>query len=227
MNVPIRALGLAIAVFWLLLFVIITLTAYSAKDLDFDIGEPRFFAPSEEQLVISLPLYVDNRGYCSVKQFHVSTIFIDAEGMEISRATSFFPVILQGETIILFHNATLSISRLLERSEGYLHDEEITASVTVGFNLADLLPTQISTNLTFPAVFNLAGNARIDLFDTENPLSNEEQVSDCVLQCSALSSKVKLSANLDRAFFHTEKVDFEVYHDKEQARSIPLVILYD
>lgn len=227
MNVHIRALGLAIAVFWLLLFVTIALTAYSAKDLDFDIGEPRFLAPSEEQLIISLPLYVDNRGYCSVKQFHVSTIFIDVEGMEISRATSFVPVILQGEKIILFHNATLSISRLLERNEGYLHDEQITASITIGFNLADLLPTQISTNLTFPAVFNLADNARIELFDTENPLSNEEQVSDCVLQCSARSSKVKLPANSDKAFFLIEKVDFEVYHDRGQTRSAPLVIPYD
>jgi hypothetical protein len=227
MNVLIRALGLAITIFWLLLFLIIGLAAYSAKDLDFSIGEPQFSTPSQDQLVISLPLYVDNRGYCSVKQFQISTVFSDTEGREISKATSFVPIIMQGERITILHNATLSLPSLLEGSEQYfLDDDQITASITVEFNFADLLPTQISTNLTLPAVSRVAGNAEIELFKRINFPSSERQVSDPVYQYPVIYSKVEEYAQPNKPFSISEKWIFRIHCNGRLKRGVTLVMKY-
>jgi len=151
MNVPIRALGIATSIFWILLIAFIALAAYSFKDLNFDLGEPQFATAPDGQLLFSLPLYIDNRGYCSLKEFNLSTVFSDAEGAEISRANTFVPVIPRGENVTIFHNVTLSMDSVLENAEQYLfNDNNLTASVTAGLTFAELLPTQISTNFTFP-----------------------------------------------------------------------------
>jgi hypothetical protein len=151
MNVPIRALGIATSVFWVLLITFIALAAYSVKDLNFDFGEPQFTTAPDGQLTFSLPLYIGNNGYYSLKEFHLSTAFSDAEGEEISRANTFVPVIPHGENMTILHNVTLSTDSLLEKGEQYLfNDNNLTASVTAGLNFAELLPAQISTNFTFP-----------------------------------------------------------------------------
>lgn len=224
MNVPIRALSLAITISWLVLFLIIGLAAYSAKDLDFDIGEPQFSTPSHDQLVISLPLYVENRGYCSVKQFQISTVFSDTEGREISKATSFVPIIMQGESITILHNATLSVPSLLGGSEQYFLSDEIMASVTVEFNFADLLPTQISTNITFPAVFSVANKVKTELFGRVNSLSSEGQVSERVSQYSPICSKVEAYSQTNKAFSLSEKWIFGIHSKGVVKRGVRLVI---
>ena len=117
MNVPIRALGIAISVFWVLLIAFIALAAYSVKDLNFDFGEPQFTTAPDGQLTFSLPLYIDNNGYYSLKEFYLSTLFSDAEGEEISRANTFVPVISQGENTTILHNVTLSTDSLLEKGD--------------------------------------------------------------------------------------------------------------
>ena len=151
MNVPIRALGIATSVFWVLLMAFVVLAAFSVKDLNFNFGEPQFTPTPDGQLTLSLPLYIDNRGYYSLKKFHLSTVFSDSEGEEISRANTYVPVIPHGENTIIMHNVTLSTASILENDEQYLfHDNELNVSVTAGLNFAELLPVEISTNFTFP-----------------------------------------------------------------------------
>ena len=151
MNVPIRILSIATLTFWVILIAFLASVAYSVKDLSFGFGEPQFTIAPDGKLVFSLPLYIDNRGYYSLKEFYLSTVFSDAEGAEISRANTFVPVIPHGENITIMHNVTLSTDSLLERGEQYLfHDNNLNVSVTAGLNFAELLPAQISTNFTFP-----------------------------------------------------------------------------
>lgn len=151
MNVPIRALGIATSVFWVLLMAFMVLAAFSVKDLNFDFGEPQFTPAPDGQLTLSLPLYIDNRGYYSLKEFHLSTVFSDAEGAEISRDNTYVPVIPHGEKTTIIHNVTLSIVSLLENGQQYLfNDNNLNVSVTAGLNFAELLPVEISTNFTFP-----------------------------------------------------------------------------
>jgi hypothetical protein len=151
MNVPIRMLGIATSIFWVMLIAFIALAAYSIKDLNFDFGEPQFTTALDGELTLSLPLYIDNRGYSNLKEFHLSTVFSDAEGAEISRDNTFVPVISHGENVTILHNVTLSMDSLLEKGEQYLfNDNNLNVSVTAGLTFAELLPAQISTNFSFP-----------------------------------------------------------------------------
>ena len=151
MNVPIRVLGIATFIFWVFLVAFIALAAYSIKDLNFGLGEPRFAAAPNDQLLFSLPMYIDNRGFSSLKAFHLTTVFLDTEGSKISSASTFVPVIPPGENVTIFHNVTLNMNDLLDKDEQYLfNDCSLTASVTAGLTFAELLPAQISTNMTYP-----------------------------------------------------------------------------
>jgi hypothetical protein len=151
MNVSIRMLGIATSIFWIMLIAVVALAAYSVKDLSFDFGEPRFIIAPDGEVTFSLPLYIDNRGYYSLKEFHLLTVFSDAEGAEISRDNTYVPIIPQGENTTILHNVTLSMVSLLEEGEQYLfNDNDLHVSVTAGLNFAELLPAQISTNFTFP-----------------------------------------------------------------------------
>ncbi len=151
MNVSIRALGIASSIFWILLIAFIALSAYSFRDLNFSLGEPIFTAASDGQLIFSLPLFINNRGYCSVKELHLMTAFSNADGAEISRVNTFVPVIPRGENVAILHNVTLNMDSVLENAEQYLfNDSSLIASIKAELTLAELLPTQISTNFTFP-----------------------------------------------------------------------------
>ena len=151
MNVPIRMLGIATSIFWVILIAFIASAAYSLKDLSFGFGEPQFTAAPSHDLRFSLPIYIDNRGYYSLKSFNITTVLSDPEGSEVSRASSFVPIIPQGQKITIFHNVTLSMDDLLEKDEQYLfNDNNLMASVTAGINFAELLPIQLSINSTFP-----------------------------------------------------------------------------
>jgi hypothetical protein len=151
MNVPIRVLGIATSIFWIFLIAFVALAAYSVKDLNFDMGEPQFGTSPDGQLMFSLPLYIDNRGYYSLKEFYLSTVFSDAEGAEISRANTSVPIIPHGEKVTILHNVTLTADSLFEKGEQYLfNDNNLSVAVVAGLNFAEIFPAQISTNFTFP-----------------------------------------------------------------------------
>ncbi|MCK5642935.1 MAG: hypothetical protein KAJ19_19145 [Gammaproteobacteria bacterium] len=157
MKVPIRMLGIATSVFWVLLIAFIILAAYSVTDLKFDIDEPELTVDSDGQLVFNLPLIIDNGGYYSLREFHITTIFSNAEGLEISRAHTLVPIIPSGEIITINHNVPLNIEELYQNDDNYLfEDNDLQVSLSVGLNFAEVLPSQISTNFTFPwgAPFN-------------------------------------------------------------------------
>jgi hypothetical protein len=151
MNVPIRMLGIVTSIFWILLIAFIALAAYSVKDLSVDFGEPEYSVTQDGKLNLTLPLYIDNRGYYSLKDFCLSTVFSDTEGAEISRFETIVPVISHGENVTIAHNVTLDPMSLLERDEKYLfYDNHLLASFTAGLNFAELIPAEISANFTFP-----------------------------------------------------------------------------
>ncbi|MGB9842509.1 MAG: hypothetical protein ACPLKZ_07355 [Candidatus Bathyarchaeales archaeon] len=151
MNVPIRALSLATSIFWVLIVAFIALSAFSLKDLDFSIDEPEFTVTAEGTLLFSLPLSIENRGYCDLKDFQLATVFADATGRVISTAKSSVPLISRGESVTLLHNATLSMGDMLNSAGQYLfNDANLTAQVSAGLTFAEFVPAQISTNFTVP-----------------------------------------------------------------------------
>ena len=262
MNVPIRMLGIATSIFWVLLIAFIALAAYSVKDLSVDFGEPEYTITAEGELNLALPLYVDNRGYYSLKDFHLSTVFSDAEGAEISRSDTIVPVIPHGENITITHNVPLDPLSLLERGEQYLfNDNDLNVSFTAGLNFAELLPAEISANFTFPwgapfynfavgepsfevvdlthvtvsapmsfenhAIFDIAGNIRIELYDSGDSLLSESQTVLYVPQYSSYEDTIEFTLPLSASSLSTvQSGHFEVYFDIGVAQYGPLVIPY-
>lgn len=170
MKVPIRMLGIATSVFWVLLIAFIVLAAYSVTDLRFDIDEPEFRVNPDGQLIFNLPLIIDNGGYYSLREFHITTLFSNLEGLEISRAHTLVPVIPSGEITRINHNVPLNLEDIYQNDDNYLfEDNDLQVSLSVGLNFAEVLPSQISTNFTFPwgapfSNFNL-GQPSINLFN--------------------------------------------------------------
>jgi len=151
MKVPIRMLGIATAIIWVLLITFIVLAAYSITDLRFNVEEPQFTIDSNGQLILNLPLIIDNGGYYSLKEFQITTLFSNIEGVEISRANTFIPIIPSGEIVTINHNVPINMEEIFNNDEKYLfEDNEIQVSLSVGLNFAEVLPSQISTNFTFP-----------------------------------------------------------------------------
>jgi hypothetical protein len=119
--------------------------------LSFGFGEAQFTAASNHELLFSLPMCIDNRDHYSLKSFNITTVLSDAEGSEISSASTFVPAIPQGQNVTILHNVTLSMDSLFEKDEQYLFSNgNLAVSVKAGLNFVDLIPVQLSTNITYP-----------------------------------------------------------------------------
>ena len=160
MNVPIRMIGIATTFFWIFLIAFIASAVYSVKDLRFGFGEPIFTIAPTRELVFSLPIEVENRGYYSISSFNVTTEFSGADGSVITRESTLVPLIPKGRLVTVLHNVTLNFDDMLENNEQYLfNDSEMRIAASVGMNFAEILPAEVSTNFSFPwgaPFYNLA-----------------------------------------------------------------------
>ena len=150
MNVPIRMLGIATSIFWIILIGYFASAAYSFKDLNFNFGEPQFTTTPTNDVMFSLPVYIDNRGYYSLKEFNLTTVFSDMEGAELSNSSTFVPIIPHGQNLTIIHNVTLSTASLTEKEQYLFNDSNLNCKVSAGINFAEVLPTQLSMNATYP-----------------------------------------------------------------------------
>jgi hypothetical protein len=202
MKVPIRILGIATTVFWVLLITFIVLAAYSVKDLRFDIGDPEFLVSQEGQLSLNLPLIIDNGGYYSLREFHITTVFSNVNGLVMSRSNTLVPVIPSGEITRIDHNVRIDIEEMYQNDENYLfEDNEIQVSLSVGLNFAEVLPSQISTNFTFP------WGAPFNNFNLHQPSLNSFNRTHSIVT-------VPLSFN-NHAFYDViGSIDVELYNDQ-------------
>ncbi len=150
MNMPIRVLGIAIIVGWIILAIFIASAAYSIKDLNFDVGEPKFTTVYNNTR-LELPLSIDNRGYYSLKNFNLTTVISDGQGKEISRAVTFLAIIPQNQNIKVLHNVSFDMHGLDSNLSQYLfEDTDLVCAITVRVSYAEIFPTQLTTNITIP-----------------------------------------------------------------------------
>ena len=262
MNLPIRMLGIATTVFWIILVGFIASAGYSLKDLNFGVGEPQFTGSSDHDLVLTLPLFIDNRGYYSLESFNLTTVFSDRDGNEISRGSTFLAVIPQGKNTTILHHVALGMDSIAQRASQYLfEDSAFTCAVTAGVNFAEILPTTLSTNVTFPwgaplynfqlgqpqfntanvssvkgkvplsfdnhAAFDVTGNIRVKIYDTQDTLLAEGQTDINVPKRAGyrgdLAFSVPATSTLSTASLRGH---FEVYFSTPMFEYGPLVILF-
>lgn len=151
MNVPIRMLGIANMIFWIVLVAFIASAGYSIKDINFNAGEPTLATNANGNLTLTFPLYIDNQGYYGLKAFNITTIVYGDQDDEITKTSTFVPTIFKGQTTTILHNVTLNIKQLAETNpQLLLNDSNLNARVAAGFDFAELMPVQLSTNFTFP-----------------------------------------------------------------------------
>jgi len=144
-------ISIATTFFWIFLIVFLVSAVYSFKDVRFDFGEPQIGLTSDNKILFSLPVTIDNKGYYNIGCFNVTTEILDREGFMITRASTFIPVIEKNRLIMVAHNVTIDVNDLLQNSQDYLfNDTELEMCETVSIKLAEVIPVQASTNLSMP-----------------------------------------------------------------------------
>jgi len=144
-------IGIATTFFWIFLIAFFVTAVYSVKDVSFDFGEPQIVANADDQLVFSMPVTVTNRGFYDMGDFRIVTILWDNDGSLITRGSTFTPVINKNEEVTIVHNMIIDINDLLQNASNYIfNDSELRIYAAVGMRLAQLIPVEASTNMTFP-----------------------------------------------------------------------------
>jgi hypothetical protein len=144
-------ISIATTFFWIFLIVFFVSAAYSVKDVRFNFEEPQMDLTSDNKIVFSLPITIDNKGYYNIGSFNITTEISDYESFIITQGSTFIPVIEKGKQITATHNVTININDLLQNSQNYLfNDTELKVHETVGMKLAEAIPVQASTNLSMP-----------------------------------------------------------------------------
>jgi hypothetical protein len=142
-------IGIATTIFWIFLILFTITAAYSVKDIQFHFGDPQTSMNAHNQVVFSMPISIVNRGYYDVGHFNVTSRIASEDGSEITRGSTFIPVIRKDELVTAYHNLTLDINDLLENDANYLfNDTDLRIYEAVGLWLAQVIPVQASTNFT-------------------------------------------------------------------------------
>jgi hypothetical protein len=150
MRIPIRMISLATTFFWIFLIVFFVSVVYSVKDVRFDFKEPRMELTSDNKILFSLPITIDNKGYYNIGSFNVTTEISDKEGFIITQGSTFIPIIEKGRHIFATHNMTIDINDLQNSQDYLFNDTELEVHETVGMKLAEVIPVQASTNVSAP-----------------------------------------------------------------------------
>jgi len=149
MNMPIRVIDIVTSIIWVLLIAVVALSAYSIKDLGFELYKPTATVTQNSTIVLSVPVRVINMGYSDMKPVTVTTTLLDAEGSEITKTSTLLDVLPRLQNVSLVENLTLSAALLAEKGEQYFAGYNFTISVSVGSTFGGFLPAELSTNFVY------------------------------------------------------------------------------
>jgi len=144
-------IGIATTFFWIFLIAFFITAVYSAKDLQFDFGDPKMGLTADNKVLFSLPITIVNKGYYNIGAFNITTEISDEEGFTITRGSTFVRVINKNDVVTINHNMTIDLNDLLQKGQNYLfNDTELKIYEAVGMRIAEVIPVQASTNLSLP-----------------------------------------------------------------------------
>ncbi len=147
MKVPIRAIGIAMSIFWIFLIVFSVSAFYSLKDIELEFGEPQISLISSDSVLFSFPIVVVNKGYYGLASLNVSTGIFGVENRTIGWGFSFIPIIGRGEAVNTTHNLELNLTGLLQSyPDFFFNDTKLEVNRTVSMRAAEVIPIQVSSN---------------------------------------------------------------------------------
>jgi hypothetical protein len=151
MKQAIRALAIATLTLWILLIAFAITAVYSVMNLGIDFGETQFFS-SDENVVLTLPFFINNRGYYDISELNVTTRLTYDNGTLPALSETFLPLIASGSDVETAHNISIPLTDILsmEHAEFLFNDSSFELDAFVALNFAYAIPVQISMNLTIP-----------------------------------------------------------------------------
>jgi len=151
MRQAIRALGWATTVLWIFVFIFMGTVFYSLANFGVGFSQSRTF-PSNNGLMMSLPLYVNNTGYYDISELNLTTYVTDLNGTLVSASTTYVPSISRGTSIKQAHNISISLNEFVPKNLTYLffNDSVLNVDTLVILKFAQTIHFQMSTNTTVP-----------------------------------------------------------------------------
>lgn len=151
MKQAIRALAIATLILWILLIAFAITAVYSVMNLDIDFGETQFFS-SDENVVLTLPFFINNRGYYDISELNVTTHVKDYNGTMLALSETLVPLIASGSNVETAHNISITLTDILSigYTEFLFNDSSLELDAFVALNFAYAIPVQIYMNLTIP-----------------------------------------------------------------------------
>jgi hypothetical protein len=139
MNVPLRALAWAIRFFWIITLAFAVTCAYSATLINVDFGEPTSMFDGHS-LGMTLPIFLNNRGYYGINGLNFTTSIVDAQHHSISEASSYIAQVSPQEELTLLHNISLDVGQVLTREKYLFEDSNLTLISSAYLSYANLVP---------------------------------------------------------------------------------------
>ena len=151
MRILIRMISIATTFFWIFLIAFFITAVYSIKDVHFNIGKTQMSTTSDNKIVFSLPISIENRGFYNIDYFSIKTTISDKNGSIITSGSTLMPVIRKNDEIVINHNMTINATDLLHKNESYLfNDSELIIYEVLGLRIAEMIPIQASANFSIP-----------------------------------------------------------------------------
>jgi len=151
MRQAIRALGLATTVLWIFVLIFMGTVFYSLANLGVGVSQSKAF-PSNEGLMMSLPLLVNNTGFYDISELNLTTYITDCNGTLVSASTTYVPSISRGSSVEQAHNISINLNEFVLRNLTYLffNDSVLNVDTFVTLKFAQTIHFQMSTNTTVP-----------------------------------------------------------------------------
>jgi hypothetical protein len=153
MKAAIRMISIATALFWIFLAAFTVSAVYSfIKDVRFSFGELEMPTnlTEENEIVLCLPITVENKGLFNIGSFNVTTEISDLEGLVIARGNTCIPVISRNTFVTVRHNITVNVEELFQENTNMIfNDTTLLLYEAVGMSVAEVIPFTASTNITF------------------------------------------------------------------------------
>lgn len=154
MKVAIRMISIATALFWIFLAAFTISAVYSfIKDVRLSFGEIEMptSLTDQNEMVLCLPITVENKGLFNIGFFNITTEISSVEGTLIARGNTCVPVIERNTVTTIRHNITVNVAELFqENSNLVFNDTGFVLHEAVGMSVAEVIPFTASTNVTFP-----------------------------------------------------------------------------
>ena len=146
MRYAVRALGWATKILWILIIVFSVTAVYSALNVRMGFGDSQVFL-SNEDVVISIPLFVNNTGVYDLSNVNTNAVVTDCNQSLLSTSTTFVPLIPRGSSINTAHNVSISSDDVVSYM---FNDTVFNVNISVRLDFAHAIPFQVSTNITIP-----------------------------------------------------------------------------